>query len=223
MKDVVKLILDGVRLSGVAGPALDLTLRGGELVLVTGDAEAFFDIVEGLEDPKEGVVTFLERSWKDMTPTDECRLRGRIGRSFAQGKAWVQNLTIRQNIAIAALHHRALPDNDMQAEIDMRADELEIAPQMDLRPEGIRPSILARSQWIRAFLADPELLLLEGPLQHVSDPHRDPLFAWTREHLARGGVAFWADAAEPISQIQEQASYVLRITESELAIERRQS
>lgn len=221
MKESAKLRFEGVHLGSTPGQGMHLVLHGGDLVHILGNAARFFDIIEGLDRPTSGLVTFLDRTWTSLSPFDECRQRGMIGRSFDSAKAWVKNLTLRQNIELSAMHHRQMPEPEIQAETHRMAEELDVIHALDLRPEGIQPSILARCQWIRAFSGRPELLLFDAPLQDVSKDKHDIIFTWTKDNLAAGGTVFWAAKDPPDSALAPHNYYVLNISEDEIAIERR--
>jgi phospholipid/cholesterol/gamma-HCH transport system ATP-binding protein len=173
-------------------------LESGGLLLVRPEpgreALVLPDLAEGLLEPGAGEVRFLGRDWRRMSPDDQERLRGRIGRVFHH-PGFVSNLTVVNNVILAQLHHTRRPPADILAE----AETLARAAGLNGLPEG-RPAWcprrdLRRAEWVRAFLGRPALALLEWPEEGVSPEHLPLLAGLIRQALAAGTAVLAVTAA----------------------------
>lgn len=144
---------------------LRLRLCPGECVLVeTHDPEratALADLCSGMVPLIGGTVRFMGYDWDELDEERRLALRGRIGR-IHQRAPWPGLLRTHLNVMLPLLHHTREP----VAEIARNA--LELAQHVGLpglplvRPDRLGESDLVRAACVRAFLGEPQLLLLEG-------------------------------------------------------------
>jgi len=168
-----------------------LNLGPGCLAIVScPDAEELFDAIEGLRPDEDYEVKVKGRDWKEYGDFEQFALRGRIGRIFRHEQAWVQNLSLRQNIVLRSMHQGA-PPGAVDAGLAELADKFGIVDILDFRPEGIDVGLLTKCQWARAFLGEPELLLLSEPEYELSRGETDVFRGHLAEHLRGGGAAVW--------------------------------
>ena len=156
------------RHEGGAAAAVDLRLLAGEFALVDARNSArpawLADLCSGLLPLAAGSVRFLGCDWSAMPWDYAAALRGRIGRVFQSG-SWIGSMDVATNIMLPQLHHT----RDDPSSLRERAVALSCAfglPGLPLvRPSELVASDLARAACVRAFLGDPELILLESPVQ----------------------------------------------------------
>ncbi|HET7880064.1 MAG TPA: ABC transporter ATP-binding protein [Acetobacteraceae bacterium] len=205
--------------------ALSLAIRPGEFVMVQcGDAAqaaSFADICCGLWPLSRGIVRFFGRDWTALPDAYVAALRGRIGRVFGDG-GWIDFLDMEANILLPQLHHT----REDIAELRVVAAELGCAFGLPGLPSCKRSELsaadLAGAAFIRAFLGEPLLVILESPLQGRTAEFSVPLLtaiARARDHDAAVlwltvGDAVWSDRLTP-------ATARLRLTERGLAMVRR--
>jgi ABC-type lipoprotein export system ATPase subunit len=156
-----------------AGPSrLDLQAAAGDLVLLRpasrADAASLADAAEGLLAPSAGRVAFCGRDWASMTPDEAVAARARIGRVF-HGPAWVSNLDVDENVTLRERHFTSRAAADIEAEAVGLARAFGLADLPRRRPAWAAQYDLARSQWVRALLGRPVLLLLDHPEEDVPD------------------------------------------------------
>lgn len=199
--DVAGLVLefDGVWLPPTwpYDTALDdvsFAVHPGELLLITlapGRVRSpFADLTQGLIDPHRGQVRIAGRSWTQMPIPEMARHRSRVGRVFDVG-GWVSNLNVDENVLLAQRHHDTAP----AAELRRRADELARSFGMDgvptQRPAEASQNELRLSQWVRAFLGDMRLLVLERPARDVQPEAIEPLLKSLRAAREGGAAVLW--------------------------------
>jgi phospholipid/cholesterol/gamma-HCH transport system ATP-binding protein len=181
--------------AGAAPPAaVDLRLLAGEFALVdarlAGEAAWLADLCSGLVPLAAGSVSFLGRDWSAMPWDYAAALRGRIGRVFQSG-SWIGSIDVATNILLPQLHHT----RDDPSGLRQRAVALSCAfglPGLPLvRPGELVASDLARAACVRAFLGDPELILLEDPVQERFISLIAPLLNALASARDRGAAAIW--------------------------------
>jgi phospholipid/cholesterol/gamma-HCH transport system ATP-binding protein len=180
---------------------VNLTLCAGELaVVLVDDAHAFVPLAplaQGMILPEQGEVLFEGQRWTDRQFARHAAMRGRIGRVFAQW-GWVSNLNVLENVTLARRHHTADAEPQIVAEADALARRfgLEAVPRQ--RPAFVRPEMLRISEWVRALLIRPRLLLLDRPLRDVSAEWLPELIGAVNEHRDAGGAALWITSQQAI-------------------------
>ena len=124
-------------------------------------------------------------------------MRSQIGRVFA-GSAWVQSLTLKDNIQLAMRHHGV---DQAQAEEKtehwiQRVSGSQLAKvkwALKKRPSVVEPSILQLCQFIRAVANNPRLLILERPLRYMLESLYDNFVSAIDELRSTGtAVLFFA-------------------------------
>jgi phospholipid/cholesterol/gamma-HCH transport system ATP-binding protein len=181
----------------------DMRVGRGEIALVSieghGVSVPLFDLAEGLLAPDKGVVKFLGKQWQDMSLSQQAGMRGLIGRTF-ETHGWISNMSVYDNISLSQRHHthRAEADIRQEAERLARAAGLEDIPEQ--RPELAARRDLQKCQWVRAFLGNPALVLLEHPEAGVTTEDLPGLLEMTEEALEHGAAVMWLTTDERIRQ-----------------------
>jgi len=173
---------------------IDLRLAAGEFALVDARHSArptwLADLCCGLLPLAAGSVHFLGRDWSAMPQGYAAALRGHIGRVFLSGN-WIGFIDVADNIMLPSLHHT----RDDPIALRERATALSCffgLPGLPLvRPGDLAASDLARAACVRAFLGEPELLLLESPVQGRFASLIAPLLDALASARDRGAAAIW--------------------------------
>ncbi|MCP3903793.1 MAG: hypothetical protein GY715_09175 [Planctomycetes bacterium] len=174
--------------------ALDLALRAGELALVTvglgRSVSPLADVAQGLVEPASGTVRFLGEDWAGMDPQHGGRMRARTGRVFARG-GWLSDLDMDENITLRQRHHGGGTLRAARADALGLARRFGIGDLLRKRPAQLNRHELHVTQWVRALLADPALIILERPTRDVQ-PEAVPLLVEAiGEERARGAAVLW--------------------------------
>ncbi len=178
-----------------------LALRSGELAWVVlpaaGEPPPLADLAEGSLVPGEGRVLFQGRDWVSIPPAEAAVLRGAVGRVF-DDHGWISNLDVDENITLAQRHHTLRAEGEIEREAEALALRFGLEGLPRVRPALLNHSDLQRAQWVRAFLGQPSMILLEDPLRDVYAEHVAVLAGVVREALARGAVALWISKEKEI-------------------------
>jgi len=202
-------------------PEVDLRLGAGEFALVDARHTArptwLADLCCGLLPLAAGSVRFLGHDWSAVPEEYAAALRGHIGRVFLSG-SWVGFIDVATNIMLPSLHHT----RDDAIAVRERATALSCAfglPGLPLvRPNELTASDLARAACVRAFLGDPELVLLESPVQGRFSSLIPPLLDALASARDRGAAAIWFTRSDLVWHDPSMpATYRLRLGEHGLA------
>ena len=173
---------------------VNLVLKTGELALISVERghglSPLADTAQGLIDPDRGKVSFLGKNWSDLRPAAAADTRQRIGRVF-RGGGWISNLNIDENITLGQRHHTHLPVEEIYREAERLGVFFGLKSLPHSRPAHVRRSLLRRSGWVRAFLGDPKLILLEEPLKDAYTDVLHYLMRGIAGALARGAAILW--------------------------------
>jgi len=148
------------------------------------------DAAQGLLLCGPGEVCFLGQDWASRTPLEQARARGRIGRVFAFN-GWVHNLNVMENLTLAGRMHGRRPARELEAAAVTLAGRLGLEGVPAARPDAVRKGILRRLEWVRAFLGEPALVIVERPEAGVPRDALDALFETAAESGSRGAALLW--------------------------------
>jgi len=193
---------------------LSFVVREGDLVAVfvnRGHAHTpLADAAEGLVELTGGKIMFLGDEWEALSPDEFARRRGRVGRVFEE-HGWVSNLDVDENIMLGERHHTVRPEEEIREEAEALAARFGMDGIPTGRSSGLRRADLRRVEWIRAFLGDPALVLLEHPLRNVPPDAADGLMDVVSDHRRKGTAVIWITSDQLIwPRIAEHAVLKLR-------------
>jgi phospholipid/cholesterol/gamma-HCH transport system ATP-binding protein len=183
-----------VELFGRSVGVLDLELEPGDLALIDARdltlAASFADLCCGLHPPTEGEVRFLQRDWSQQPSEMADALRGLIGRVLSN-PGWLPFLDAGMNILLQQVHHTRTDIETLRAEAIRLAEHFGL-PGLPAGPMAQLSHVdVTRAGFVRAFIGEPKLIILESPIQGL---HRDMVPALLNK-LAdvrdRGGAAIW--------------------------------
>lgn len=186
-------------------------LRPGTLTIIQvepgNEQLPFADLAEGLLRPAEGSVAFQGKTWITLLPEQVLQRRAQIGRVFDE-HGWISNLNVNENVTLSQRHHTRRPNAEILAEAEELARAFGLNELPKIRPALVARQDLRRSEWIRAFLGQPLLILLERPMQGVPRKHLPSLIGAVRKACARKAAVLWlADPGFPESRgwVERQA------------------
>jgi phospholipid/cholesterol/gamma-HCH transport system ATP-binding protein len=154
------------------------------------------EIAQGLIDPVSGEVLFQGKNWRDRSPAEAAAGRGRIGRVFRQD-SWVSNLNVDENIILPMCHHSGLDLKEIRERAEKLGKKFGLSRLPTARPAFCPRSIRKRAEWTRAFLGEPDLIILEEPLRKTYSEMYDSLMAGVAEALSGGAAVLWISETFP--------------------------
>ena len=194
------LEFEAVRLPA-GGIDVDLALGPGELLVIDAEVaeqeEAMVDMALGLRPPADGVVRFLGHAWPDLDGDFAAALRGRVGLIPRRG-GWMGELSTLANVLLQARFHQRT-DALVLVEEARRLATRFFMPGLPLDPvTAMHPRDRLRAACVRAFVADPVLVVVETPLATTWGSLLSPLIEAMQTVRERGGAVLWCLTDDPL-------------------------
>jgi predicted ABC-type transport system involved in lysophospholipase L1 biosynthesis ATPase subunit len=180
----------------------------GALVLV-GPVEAGSAVLRallGIERPDGGVARLLGEDPGALPRARAAGVLSRVGFHPRSGSL-LANLTLRENLLLPLQFHRRLAARDAARAAAAALERFGLGDAPEIRPEEAPLPLRRRVALARATLLDPDLLVLDDPLDDLEEDVArevvDALAAWSRErprallvasHLAGTAAALRAPA-----------------------------
>ncbi|HJV49520.1 MAG TPA: ATP-binding cassette domain-containing protein [Geothrix sp.] len=165
---------------------LDLAVSGGGNCLITGPSgcgkSRLLKVVAGTERPARGRVRVGGR---EIWPGDgvlSLAARVCMGFAFASG-GLLSNLSLRENVALP-LRFRGIPAEEVRVRTEVALEHLGLQPVADLRPHALSASARKQGNLARVMAQDPELILLDEPLEGLDAADRGRALTLIRRWLA---------------------------------------
>ena len=185
--------------TGIGMRAFSSVVQRGALIHVDvdehHDPREVCSALVGLKKLVGGNILFSGRSMLGDDFPWQFRARSSTGRVFAE-TAWVENLTLGENIRLSTSHQR-LGTKEIDRRVRVCADTIggdfsgELIREMRKRPSFVDPAVLQQLQFVRAFCADPQLLLLEHPLRYLSLDAITRVTDAITTAVSHGAVVIW--------------------------------
>lgn len=210
---------------GLAPSKYTFSLRTGECALIechdAHHAAFFTDLCVGMRPLADGVVRCLGLDWQKIEEKRRWALRGRVGRISRDG-GWIDLYGTHMNILWPSLHHT-------RTKIDVLTRQaVELCTRFGLpglptqSPTRLSELDLRRAGYVRAFMGEPDLLLLEEPVQlYPKELHNAFLIELTAARQ-RGCAVIWLSSDRAVWRGYGEASMqYFRLSDTGLAVTRR--
>jgi ABC-type ATPase involved in cell division len=188
-------------------------IESGQLTKVTlqrrHDPRDVVSLMLGLHQPQSGSIRYDAQDWLGTDYSRHFRMRSQIGRVFA-GSAWIQSLTVRDNIQLSMSHQR-VSKSEIKSNINRWTKRLSgkriasVHHAMKRRPAFVEPSVLQVCQFVRAFCNRPRLLILERPLRSLAEDFYADFMSSIQVLLSRGTAILWFAGDRQEYQVNFQA------------------
>lgn len=173
---------------------VDFSLRRAELALIHLEEGhlriPLADAAQGLVESTQGSVCFLGNDWSTVDHDAGLAARAKIGRVFDE-PGWISELDMDENITLSQRHHTQRTESAIREEASELARLFSLPGLPQSRPSSVRPPDLRRAACVRAFIGEPELLILEQPTAGVYPEIMPALMSCVRKALARGAAVLW--------------------------------
>lgn len=197
------------RAGGLRVEALAFAVGAGERLVLVGPVEAGSAVLRallGIDRPDAGVARVLGESPLSLPRGRSAALLARVGFHPRSGSL-LSNLTLRENLLLPLQFHRRLTAAEAERTAAAALARFGLGEAPEVRPVEVAIPVRRRIALARAVLLDPDLLVLDDPLDDLEeDVAREVVTAlgvWARErprgllvtsHSARTASALRAPA-----------------------------
>ncbi|MCH4090439.1 ABC transporter ATP-binding protein [Acetobacter sp.] len=177
-------------------PPVPLSLRvmpGECAVIETRDmsrATMFADLCSGMVHLRNGSARFMDMNWDDLDDRHRNALRGRIGR-ITRRPLWTDLFGTHVGIMLRELHHTTVSVPDLTSETVRLCTQFGLPGVPVETPRRLSSADLVRASCVRAFLGQPQLLLIEDPLEGSPVDISGAFFECLTEARDRGASVVW--------------------------------
>jgi ABC-type lipoprotein export system ATPase subunit len=191
---------------------VDLTVKGGELVVVTGPSgsgkSTLLNVLGLLEDGDSGEIWFEDARVSGLGRAAKSQARGRYVGFLFQSFMLLPSLTALENVMLAARYVRRTAGATRRRAMDL-LQEVGVGDRIDHFPAQLSGGEQQRVAFCRAILNDPPLLLADEPTGNLDDANGAVILDALRGRARAGGavvvVSHRAEAA-----VRANALYRLR-------------
>jgi branched-chain amino acid transport system ATP-binding protein len=180
-----------------AADGIDLTIARGEAVGIIGPNGAgkttLFNLIAGNLDADAGTIRLHGRDITRQAPHERC-VAG-IGRAYQIPHPF-ENLSVFENLLVAAVHGRSAPGNNVRESVDFCAAILEdtgLIARADTPAGTLTLLERKRLEMARALATGPQLLLLDEIAGGLTEGECQQLIATIRRIRARGTTIVWIE------------------------------
>jgi putative ABC transport system ATP-binding protein len=191
---------------------VDLTVKGGELVVVTGPSgsgkSTLLNVLGLLEDGDSGEIWFEDARVSGLGRAAKSQARGRYVGFLFQSFLLLPSLTALENVMLAARYVRRTGGATRSRAMDL-LQEVGVGDRMDHFPAQLSGGEQQRVAFCRAILNDPPLLLADEPTGNLDDANGAVILDALRGR-ARAGGAVVVVSHRPEASVRANALYRLR-------------
>ena len=148
----------------VANDDIDLTIAEGEFTTIVGPSgcgkTTLLRMIAGLQEPTSGRLYFGDEDVTDERPQDRD-----ISMVF-QNIALYPHMTVRENIGYA-LKIEGVPNEERAERVEEAAEILQIADQLEKKPDALSGGQQQRVALGAAFVKEPEIILFDEPMSDL--------------------------------------------------------
>jgi ABC-type lipoprotein export system ATPase subunit len=191
---------------------VDLTVKGGELVVVSGPSgsgkSTLLNVLGLLEDGDSGEIWFEDARVSGLGRAAKSQARGRYVGFLFQSFLLLPSLTALENVMLAARYVRRTGGASRRRAMDL-LQEVGVGDRMDHFPAQLSGGEQQRVAFCRAVLNDPPLLLADEPTGNLDDANGAVILDALRGR-ARAGGAVVVVSHRPEASVRANALYRLR-------------
>jgi ABC-type lipoprotein export system ATPase subunit len=191
---------------------VDLTVKGGELVVVSGPSgsgkSTLLNVLGLLEDGDSGEIWFEDARVSGFGRAAKSQARGRYVGFLFQSFMLLPSLTALENVMLAARYVRRTGGATRRRAMDL-LQEVGVGDRMEHFPAQLSGGEQQRVAFCRAVLNDPPLLLADEPTGNLDDANGAVILDALRGR-ARAGGAVVVVSHRPEASVRANALYRLR-------------
>ena len=172
---------------------LDFSLAKGEALFIVGGSGSgkslLLRICAGLIFPDSGKVILGDLDMRAAAKKEVQDLRARVGFVF-QDSALISNMAVYDNIALPLRYHQKFTEKEVKARVEEKMGLFGVDRTVDWSiPAMLSLEMRKRAALARAFVLDPEFLLLDQPTGGLETEVAQSLTRIIRHYQQRRGAS----------------------------------
>ena len=193
---------------------LTCELPTGKVVHIKGGRgigkSAFLRVLAGLEVPQRGSYYINDVDTTQLTFEEFLEYRMLIGYSFDYG-GLIHNMTIQDNLTLPLRYHNAADSWLIDERVEWYLRYFDLWQVRNERPAFIPGSMRKEACVARAFVLEPELLILDSPTVGMHKHNVEALIQLVQEKRAEGNLkhVFLASEEEEFTKRFAEESFLL--------------
>lgn len=167
---------------------------------------SLFQIVDGLVQPSSGSYKLNDQCVEDMSFDEFNNYRLNIGYSFDFG-GMINNRTLYQNLSLPLEYHNIFDEKKRHSKVGELLSAFGLAELSELRPSSVPGSVRKAMCVARAFVHEPQIILLDDPTTGLRAEVKSKLKIIIKEYIAdhkNSAIFIATDDFEFISDIASQ-------------------
>jgi ABC-type transporter Mla maintaining outer membrane lipid asymmetry ATPase subunit MlaF len=178
-------------------------VREGEHWLVAGPPgsgkSSALSVAAGLARPLRGRYRLFGAELNSLHEADRVALRARVGIVFGNGGRLFAHWTLLENLLLPLNYHGRIVGRETERRLEELLDQLRLKPYARWYPRQVSRAIAQRAALARAMVLDPEVLLLDDPL----------------DGLPPSEVTWWLEVLQQTLQAGRLHTLIVTSTETE--------
>jgi ABC-type transporter Mla maintaining outer membrane lipid asymmetry ATPase subunit MlaF len=166
------LLFRDIPLNGGDAPTVTLEVPEHRAVSVVGGVDSGIDLLGrlamGLLEPSAGQLTVMGTELSTLSRRELLAYRRHLG-YLPAGDGLLQNLTLRENIALPLRFGSDYSENEIDSRLNIMQAAAGLADTGHLRPAQANDEQRRRAALARALAFDPKLVILEEPFVGLTD------------------------------------------------------
>ncbi len=217
------LVFEDVPVPG-GGVRVTLEVPAHQAVLVLGSeasgVDALPSLALALTTPPTGRVLLFGEEIARLPYRSLLAFRRRVG-YLPAGDGLLQNLTLRDNVALPLQYGSDLSEREIRGRISIMLAQLGVGDAADLRPADATDEVRRRAALARALAFDPELVILADPFDGLTVRAAAQLLDVARGGETREGArrAVFITGQHVPTQLEPQIESRYRLARGELRAE----
>lgn len=166
---------------------ISIKLYSGENVLFFGPEgsglDLLFPAMMGFVDDYSGDILFSDESIRDLDYTGKHNHKKNFG--YLHGDyGLMSNMSVRQNISLPLEYHSRMTGHEIRQHVNTLIDDLNLDHCKNLRPVDLTRSEILRTAYARSIAMDPQVLLIEHPLEGQSPMNAQSFLVHLRQRAS---------------------------------------
>lgn len=175
----------------------------------------FLKLVCGLNIPHSGEVVINGQSVTEMSFNEFLPFRLKIGYGFDYG-GLLNNRSVYDNLKLPLLYHKIMSEDQAHKQVMYYLDIFNLTEVANERPPSISGGRRKEVCVARAFVMEPEMLILDDPTTGLSAENKKSLIKLIKHKRSEGALKHLFYTSEDLTFVSELVEQVITLRQGEV-------